>query len=85
MGKITDTVDCCNVNNEQLLGALDGFRGPILQKPPMYSALKQNGTRLYDLARQGIEVERELRAVTVYQLQLINRELPEFGIEVECR
>lgn len=53
--------------------------------PPMYSALKQNGTRLYDLARQGIVVERELRAVTVYQLQLVNYELPEFGINVECR
>lgn len=91
----------------KLRGVLSKFRGEIFQKPPMYSALKQNGTRLderagcasrfsssfcflasarlYELARKGIEVERELRQVTVYGLDYVERSLPEFGIDVECR
>lgn len=48
---------------------LQKFRGSILQVPPMYSALKLNGQRLYDLARQGIEVKREARPVTIYSLE----------------
>jgi tRNA pseudouridine55 synthase len=45
------------------------FRGPIRQIPPMYSALKRDGRPLYELARQGIEVEREARAVTIHELR----------------
>lgn len=56
------------VTKEQFETILADFRGEILQVPPMYSALKQNGKRLYDLARQGIEVKREARPVTIYSL-----------------
>lgn len=55
---------------EELEAALPSFRGEILQIPPMYSALKRNGQKLYDLARQGIEIEREARPVTVHELEL---------------
>lgn len=55
---------------ERLEAVLPEFRGDILQVPPMYSAVQKNGRRLYDLARQGIEVEREPRPVTVYRLEL---------------
>lgn len=55
---------------EAVEAALSAFRGPILQRPPMTSALKYNGKRLYELARQGIEVERPARPVTVYALEL---------------
>ncbi|MBR2337903.1 MAG: tRNA pseudouridine(55) synthase TruB [Clostridia bacterium] len=50
--------------------ALSAFRGEILQIPPMTSALKKDGVRLYELARQGIEVEREARPVTIYSLEI---------------
>ena len=52
---------------------LDRFRGTILQVPPMYSAVKKNGKKLYELARRGEEVEREPRPVTVYELELLEQ------------
>jgi tRNA pseudouridine55 synthase len=63
--------DCSHVTIEALEQRLPSFTGDILQVPPMYSALKQNGKRLYTLARQGIEVERAARPVTCYRLQLV--------------
>ena len=52
--------------------ALPAFRGTIMQVPPMTSALKKDGVRLYELARQGIEIEREARPVTIYELELLD-------------
>ncbi len=78
-GTATDTQDSTGkvlkesgvpVTREQLESVLPLFRGDILQIPPMYSAVQKNGQRLYDLARQGIEVEREPRPITVYKLEL---------------
>ena len=60
------------VSAEAFEEILKNFRGKIMQVPPMYSALKQNGQRLYDLARQGIEVKREARPVTIYKLETIS-------------
>ena len=79
LGVETDTQDSTGkvlresavpVSREQLEAALPAFRGEILQVPPMYSAVQKDGHRLYDLARQGIEVERDPRPVTVYKLEL---------------
>ena len=64
--------------------ALEGFRGRIEQVPPMYSALKQGGERLYRKARRGEEVERPPRAIEIYRLELSAWEPPEFALEVEC-
>ncbi|MGL4741109.1 MAG: tRNA pseudouridine(55) synthase TruB, partial [Sarcina sp.] len=71
LGKTTDTYDLegkilteksiDGINLEHVLKEIDNFRGDIMQVPPMYSALKKNGVRLYELARQGIEIEREAR------------------------
>lgn len=61
-----------SVNREQVEQACAQFRGEIFQVPPMYSALKQNGKKLVDLARQGIEVERKPRPVTVRRLELLS-------------
>jgi len=84
-GKEVETADFGHVTAEMLENALSTFRGDFLQMPPMYSALKSQGRRLYDLAREGIEVEREARPVSVYDLALVrNRELPEFSLEIEC-
>ncbi|MBQ8383309.1 MAG: tRNA pseudouridine(55) synthase TruB [Clostridia bacterium] len=55
---------------EALNAALPAFRGDILQIPPMYSALKRDGQKLYDLARRGIEIEREARPVTIHRLEV---------------
>ena len=63
--------------------ALAVFRGSLLQRPPMYSALKHQGKRLYELARQGIEVERPPRPVTVYELTL--RRFDGASFECDCR
>ena len=60
------------------------FRGDIEQIPPMYSALKQQGQRLYELAYQGIEVERHPRPVTIHELTLLDLQADEFEIAVWC-
>lgn len=80
LGTTTDTLDIwgdvltqtdSDISEEMILSVLDCFRGEIWQVPPMFSAVQKNGQRLYDLARKGIEVEREKRRVTVYSLKLI--------------
>ncbi len=60
------------------------FRGEIMQVPPMYSALKVNGKKLYELAREGREVERKARPVTVYELELLDIRLPVVKLRVVC-
>ncbi len=64
--------------------ALDRFRGDIWQVPPVYSAIKQGGKRLYDLARDGREIERQPRAVTIHRLEIIDWEPPFATLEVAC-
>lgn len=68
----------------QLLEVLAQFQGEISQIPPMYSALKQNGERLYKLARQGIEVDRPARQVRIYENTLLAREQDEIVLQVRC-
>lgn len=63
---------------------LPELTGDIMQVPPMYSALKIDGQRLYDLARQGIEVERKARPVTIYSLDVISFENDEVELETRC-
>lgn len=69
---------------EQIQEALPQFRGEIMQIPPMTSALKKDGVRLYDLARQGIEVEREARPVTIYELELLEYNEKEGLLTIHC-
>lgn len=71
-----------NISAEILEAAMDGFRGEIMQIPPMYSALKVNGQKLCDLARQGIEIEREARPITISRLELIQFDGTDGIIEV---
>ena len=80
LGLTTDTEDITGttleekpvaVTREQLEAVLQQFRGDILQVPPMYSAIKVNGQKLYDLARKGKEVERQARPVTIYKLECL--------------
>jgi tRNA pseudouridine55 synthase len=72
------------LNEKQLLKALEAFRGDIEQIPPMYSALKHKGERLYKLARQGVEVEREPRQISIFELELVSFEAPVAELRVHC-
>jgi tRNA pseudouridine55 synthase len=69
---------------ERLPQVLQQFIGDITQVPPMYSALKHQGKRLYQLARQGITVERPPRRITIHQLQLIDCQTDRFTLRVHC-
>ena len=69
---------------EQLETVLETFRGDILQIPPMVSAIKKDGKKLYELARQGITIERPARPVTIYQLAQLNLNLPEIELRIQC-
>ncbi len=93
LGITTDTEDITGtvltqqpaaVTRQQVEQALEIFRGPILQVPPMYSALKVNGQKLYDLARKGREVERQPRPVTIHQLQLLDMAGSDVRLRVRC-
>lgn len=95
LGLTTDTLDItgqvlerrpASVTQKQLEHLLDSFVGVTMQTPPMYSALSVNGVRLYELARQGVEVERKRRRITVYSLTLDEfREQEQlFTITVRC-
>ena len=83
-GKVTQRVDPSHIIREQVEGVFPSLRGTILQKPPMYSALKHQGERLYKLARAGITVERGERKAEVFRLELLQWQPPLFTIEVEC-
>ncbi len=93
LGLTTDTLDITGevlsespvaVTEEQLLSVAEGFKGEILQTPPMYSALKKDGERLYDLARKGIEIEREQRQITIEKLEIYDFDGIEFSMDVTC-
>ncbi len=74
-----------SVTAEQLESVLSQFRGDILQVPPMYSAIKINGKKLYELARKGREIERPARPVTIHSLTVEGQTAPdEFVLRVRC-
>lgn len=85
-GKMTERGNADGVTAEKIEASLGDFRGDIMQIPPMYSAVTVNGQRLYDLARKGIEVEREARPVTIYKLVLtgFDKEKHEGTLEISC-
>ena len=93
LGQTTDTQDIwgrtlseqsADVSEERLLEVLKAFTGEIEQIPPMYSAIKINGRKLYDIARRSGEIEREARPVTVEALTLLGREGDDWLLDVRC-
>jgi tRNA pseudouridine55 synthase len=83
-GKITGRTEDVRVSRTDIAAALDRFTGEIEQVPPMYSAIKKNGTPLYELARKGIEVERETRRVTISSIGVEGYEAPYLTFRVTC-
>ena len=73
-GEVLREEDASHITKDEILNCINSFVGTIDQVPPMYSALKQNGVRLYELARQGIEVHREARKITIYSIENIKIE-----------
>ncbi|MCL4265559.1 MAG: tRNA pseudouridine(55) synthase TruB [Anaerolineae bacterium] len=93
LGQSTDTYDAdgevvaerpCRFTTDDLPPALAQFRGPIQQRPPIYSALKKEGQPLYKLARQGVQVEVKARAVTIYELEQLAFDLPFLTLRIIC-
>ena len=94
LGTSTDTYDSrglkiaeadwAGVSRDQVASVVDSFRGRFDQIPPMYSAVHHKGKRLYELARQGIEVERPARPVEVMNLQVVDFSAPEIVLDLEC-
>ena len=82
-GQVVQTRDV-NVTEQDILPALDAFRGDILQVPTMFSALKHQGKPLYEYARAGITVEREARPITIFELSFIEYQAPYLTLEVHC-
>jgi tRNA pseudouridine55 synthase len=83
-GEVVSTADFSAVTTADIERLLPDFTGDIEQIPPMYSALKHNGQRLYKLAREGIEVERKPRTITIFDIQLHSLEDGIMDLEVTC-
>ncbi len=83
-GEVTATGSSDGVTLLDIQTALAGFVGAVMQTPPMYSALKVDGKRLYKLARAGIEVEREPREVEIHSIRIVDFAPPKLTLDVEC-
>ena len=83
-GETIAQTDASHITRNDVENALSQFRGEIEQVPSMYSALKHNGQPLYKLARQGIEVERPARQVTVFSNEMTAFDGPELELEIHC-
>ena len=83
-GEVVHRLPVPEIDEAGLAQVLKGFEGESEQVPPMYSALKHEGRRLYELAREGIEVERKARRVVIHECRLIDWSAPELTFEVRC-
>ncbi|WMJ82020.1 tRNA pseudouridine(55) synthase TruB [Clostridium sp. MB40-C1] len=93
LGVLTDTYDKegktleineVNVSENDIKSIINSFIGEIPQVPPMYSAIKVQGKKLYELARKGIEIERQARNITIYYIDILKIKLPYVEFEVKC-
>lgn len=93
LGKTTDTQDKFGkvltetevlVSEADVTEAIQSFAGEYDQIPPMYSALKVNGKKLYELARQGVEIERQARRVSITEITILEMRLPRVKMRVSC-
>ncbi|WP_125153727.1 tRNA pseudouridine(55) synthase TruB [Clostridium rectalis] len=93
LGVVTDTYDRegkilsqkdINLSKQEIINTIESFKGKINQVPPMFSALKVNGKKLYELARQGIEIERKSREVQIYSIDIISIDTPFVEFKVKC-
>lgn len=93
LGCVTDTQDITgkklkenivNVTEEEVVKQIQKFEGKYAQIPPMYSAIKINGKKLYELAREGKEIERKPREVTIHKIEILSIDFPRVKMRVSC-
>ena len=83
-GEVLEQCETEHLTSQEILEAVESFKGEYSQVPPMYSALKKNGVRLYELARKGIDIEREGRLITIYNIENIKIDSPLVSMKVSC-
>lgn len=83
-GEVISENDTSHLTKDEVLEAVLSFKGEYSQVPPMYSALKKDGVRLYELARKGIEIEREGRLINIYDISDVEIDLPYISMNVTC-
>ena len=83
-GKVLSEKDASGISEEDITKEIKSFVGDYAQVPPMYSALKKDGKKLYELARHGIEIEREARPIKIYDIEITGIELPYVTFRVKC-
>ena len=83
-GKVIRESDYSHVTEESLRDTVMSFMGKSMQIPPMVSALKKDGKKLYELAREGVEIEREPRDIEISRLNITRLEMPEVDFEMDC-
>jgi tRNA pseudouridine55 synthase len=83
-GRIVEEKEFCPVKAADISRTLEKLTGTVKQKPPMYSAVKIGGTRLYKLARKGLDIERPERTVQISRIDLISVHLPYLDLRVNC-
>jgi len=81
---ILENMDCSRITQAMIQEALAKFSGEILQVPPMMSAVKYKGKKLYELARKGIEIDRPARRVSIKGLDLLDFNTPRVGLRIKC-
>ena len=84
-GEVVDSQEVSSISDSLITRTMKSFEGTIYQTPPMYSALKVNGQRLYKLARSGIEIPREPRVVEIPKIEIISFNSPDLKLRVECK
>lgn len=83
-GTVLEEKDTSSLTEEMLRNCVQQFIGDIMQIPPMYSALKVNGKKLYEFARAGIEIERKARPVTIHEIEILEVALPRVRMRISC-
>lgn len=83
-GEVIEASPCDGITSDQIQAVIPDFIGDIEQVPPMYSALKHNGQRLYELARKGVEVERKSRQIHISEIELLSFENDIVELKVSC-
>ena len=83
-GRVIERKDVSFLSEADLFDAVQSFKGPIKQKPPMYSAVKIDGKTLYKLARKGIEIDRPDRSVHIYDIEITSIDMPFFDVTISC-
>ncbi len=83
-GKVTDTCEFYQLSDEEIINTINSYVGTYMQIPPMYSAIKKDGKKLYEYARAGVLIEREAREVTINSIENIKINLPDITFDVRC-